>query len=48
MKLTLDILELQIKSKKKVLSVLNGSFETDTRYSGVTDEDHEKKGLRCF
>ena len=35
-KLTLDILELVMKSKKKegVLGVFNGSFKTYTRYHG--------------
>ena len=31
--LILDILELQMKSKKKVLSIYIGNFETSTRYS---------------
>ena len=32
-KLILDILELQMKRKKKVLGVLISNFETCTRYS---------------
>ena len=39
LKLTLYILELQIKSIKKGLSVFKGSFKTFTRYSGVADEE---------
>ena len=39
LKLTLDVLKLQMKSKKKVLGVFNGSLETYTRYSWVADED---------
>ena len=47
MKLTLNILELQIKSLKKSLRCFNGSFETYTRYSGVADAE-QKKGYRRF
>ena len=39
----IDIFELQMKSKKKVLGVFIGNIETFTRYSEVADE---KKGLR--
>ena len=42
MKLVLDILELQIKSNKKVCI-----FETYTRYSWDADEE-QKKGIKCF
>ena len=35
--LILDILELQMKSKKKVLCVFIGNFKTHTRYSQVAD-----------
>ena len=42
LKLTLDILELLIKIKNKVLVVFKGSCETYTRYSGVVDEDQKK------
>ena len=39
-KLTLDVLELQMKRKnKKVSLVFNGNFKTYTKYYGVTDED---------
>ena len=41
--LTLDIHELQMKSKKKVLGVFNGSFQTYTRYSWVADDEQKKK-----
>ena len=37
-----------MKSKKKVLSDIIGSFETYTRYSGVCDEKQKKNGLRSF
>ena len=37
-----------MKSKKKVLGVFNGSFETYTRYSGVDDEEQKKKVLGVF
>ena len=43
MKLTLDILKLQMKCKKNVLGVFNGCLETYTRYSQVADK--EKKGV---
>ena len=33
----LDILELLVKSKKKVLDVFNGSLETHNRYSEVVN-----------
>ena len=36
-KLTVNILELQITSKK-ILGVLNNSYEIYTKYSGVADE----------
>ena len=39
LKLTLDILELQMKSKKRSYVVFYGSIETYTRYSRVADED---------
>ena len=41
MKLTLDNLEL-IEQNIKVLCVLNGSFDTYTRYSGENDEKQKK------
>ena len=41
-KLTLDILELHMKSKKKVLSVFYGSLQTYPRYSWVADEEQKK------
>ena len=43
LKLTLDILKLVMKSKKKVLDIFNGCLETYTRYSWVADEDSKKK-----
>ena len=46
LKLTLDILKLQIK-QKKALCVLINNFEIYTRYSGVADEK-QKKGLGVF
>ena len=36
--LKLDILELQMNSKKKVLGVYIGSYKTFTRYSRVADK----------
>ena len=36
--LILDIFELQMKSKKKVLSTYIGNFETYTRYSRIAGE----------
>ena len=47
MKLKLDILNLQIKTKKNFLGVFNGSLETYTKCSRVADEE-QKKDLRCF
>ena len=48
-KLTLDILELQMKSKKKkVLGFYYGSLQTYTRYSGVADEEQKKKRSEVF
>ena len=47
LKLTLDILKLQMKSKKNLLGVFNGSLQTYTRYSRIADEE-QKKGLRRF
>ena len=47
MKLTLDTLKLQIKRKKNVLGVFNGSLETYARYSRVADKE-QKKGLSVF
>ena len=46
--LTLNIIDLQIKSKKKICGVFYGSLETYTRYSWVADEEQKKKGLRCI
>ena len=40
----MSFLELQMKSKKKVLCVFLGHFKTHTRYSRVADEE-QKKGL---
>ena len=40
--LILDILELQKKSKKKILGVYIGNFETYSRYSRVADEEQKK------
>ena len=34
-----------MRAKKNVLSVLNGSLETYTRYSRVADDEQKKKGL---
>ena len=42
LKLTLDILKLQIK-QKKALCVLINNFEIYTRYSGVADEKQKKR-----
>ena len=42
LKLTLDILKLQMKIKKNVSGVINGSLETYTRYSRVADEEKKK------
>ena len=57
MKLALDILELIMKSKKKVLGVFSGCFktyttvmktkETCTRYSRIDDRE-QKESLRRF
>ena len=47
LKLTLDILELQMKSKKQVLGVFYGSLETYTKYSWVADEEQKKKKVLC-
>ena len=46
-KLSLDTLELQMKSKKKVFGIFISNFETYTRYCWVADEEQNKKGLRC-
>ena len=44
MKLTLDILKLQIKNEKKdVLGNFKGSLETYSRYSRVSDEEKKDK-----
>ena len=48
LKLTLGILKLQMKNKKNVVGVFNGSLETYTRYSRVANEEQKKKDLRCF
>ena len=45
MKLTLVIIELQMKSKKKALGVLNSNVKTYTRYSLIADEMQNKKFL---
>ena len=42
LKLTLDILELQMMSKKMVLGVFISNFETYTRYSRLADEEQKK------
>ena len=42
---SLDILELQMKSKKKVLNVFYGSLETYTRYSWVADGEQKKMSI---
>ena len=41
--LKLDILELQMNSKKNVLGAFYGSLETYTRYSWSADEKQKKK-----
>ena len=41
--LTLDILELQMKTKKKVLVLYISNFKTYTRYFGVSDENLKNK-----
>ena len=33
--------------EKIVLGVFKGSFKTYTRYTGVHDKEHKKKGFRC-
>ena len=43
MKLILDIVELQIKSKKKVLGVCISYFKTYTRHSGIVVKSKQKK-----
>ena len=40
---TLDILELVIQSKKKVLGVFTVTYEIYTRYSDVLDVEHKKR-----
>ena len=46
--LTLGIIELQMKSKKKFLGVFYGNKETYTRCSWVLDEEQNKKVLGFF
>ena len=43
MKPTLDILELQIQSKKKGFGVFISNFEAYTRYSWIADKKQKKK-----
>ena len=44
LKLTLDILELMLKSKKRILLAFNVSFEFYIRYFGLDDEKKKFKG----
>ena len=49
--LTIDILELQMRSKKKDLGVNVSNFETCTRYFGVAGEKQKSKkaqGVICL
>ena len=43
--LMLDILELQMKSKKKVFGIYIGNYETYTRYFRVADEKRSQGAI---